>query len=462
MSSHRDITSELSLAVAHVDPNTLIPHANNARTHSDRQISKIARSITRFGFVNPILTDAASGVIAGHGRVLAAKQLGLASVPVIALDHLSDAQKRAYILADNRLAEEAGWDRDLLRLELGALIELDDAIEITDTGFEIAEIDTLLLEVEPPDPDDDAPQPDAWPPIATRGDVWLFDEGRHRLLCGDALEAGDVDRLVSGEPVRLMLTDPPYNVKVQGHVSGLGKAKHTEFAFASGEMDAKAFTAFLTTSLTNGAEHLVDGGLAYVFMDWRHMAELLGAGAAAFDEMKNVCVWAKNNGGMGSLYRSAHELCFIFKSGQASHVNNVELGRHGRNRTNVWTFAGANSFSATRAKDLADHPTVKPVGMLAEAILDVTRPGEIVLDLFGGSGSTLMAAERARRRGFLIEYEPKYVDVTLRRWIERYGSQPVLEATGEPFSAVEATRAQGAPNADADAAPEAPASGEAG
>ena len=433
------------------DPCQLVPYETNARTHSDRQIDKLARSIETFGFTNPVLTDGENGILAGHGRVIAAIKLGLKTVPTIPLAHLSPAQRRAYILADNRLAEDAGWDRDLLRLELGAL-ELDaDEIELTDTGFEIGEIDQILLEDEPTDAEDAVPEPEAGPAVTQPGDVWVFAGGDHKLICGNALEADDLAALMGEDRAQLLLTDPPYNVKVDGHVGGLGKVKHAEFAFASGEMDKADFTSFLTNALAGAAGHLVDGALAFVFMDWRHVEEMMAAGGSAFDEFKNICVWAKTNGGMGSLYRSAHEFCFIFKSGSGAHINTVELGRHGRNRTNVWSCAGANSFSASRAKDLADHPTVKPVGLLADAILDVTRRGDIVLDVFGGSGSTLMAAQRTGRRSRLVEYEPRYCDVTVRRWIERYDDVPVLAETGETFDEVAARRAVDAIAAEAEA-----------
>ena len=428
------------------DPCQLIPYEKNARTHSDRQIDKLARSIETFGFTNPVLTDGQNGILAGHGRVMAAIKLGLKTVPTIPLAHLSPAQRRAYILADNRLAEDAGWDRDLLRLELDA-----DEIELTDTGFEIGEIDQILLEDEPTDADNAVPEADAGPAVTRPGDVWVFAGGDHRLICGNALDADDLTAQMGDDRAQLLLTDPPYNVKVDGHVGGLGKIKHAEFAFASGEMDKAGFTAFLTNALSGAASCLVDGALAFVFMDWRHVEEMMAAGGSAFDEFKNICVWAKTNGGMGSLYRSAHEFCFIFKSGKGAHINTVELGRHGRNRTNVWSCAGANSFSVSRDKDLADHPTVKPVGLLADAILDVTRRGDIVPDVFGGSGSTMMAAHRTGRRSRLVDYEPRYCDVTVRRWIERYDDVPVLAETGETFDEVAARRTVNPVAAEAEA-----------
>ncbi|XBQ17393.1 MAG: DNA methyltransferase [Oceanicaulis sp.] len=440
--THSTAHESLSLKVEYVDPHTLIQYERHTRIHSNRQIYKIERSISRYGFVNPILIDDQNGVIAGHGRLVAALHLRYHEVPVIRLSHMSAAEKRAYIIADNRLAEEAGWDVELLRLELGDLIELKDEIDITDTGFDIAQVDMILLEPEgrPTGPDTDDVVPEEAPAVTRQGDLWLFDDERHRVLCGDALEQADVARLIDGQAVRMLLTDPPYNVPVKGHVSGLGKAEHGEFAYASGEMDAGQFTQFLKDTLSNGAAHLVDGGLAYVFMDWRHIEEVMAAGRAVFDRFENMCVWTKTNGGMGSLYRSSHELCFIFKSGKASHLNHVQLGRFGRNRTNVWAFAGANAFSKNRDADLADHPTVKPVGMLAEAMLDVTNPDDVVLDLFGGSGSTLLAARRVHRCACLMEYEPGYVDVMIRRWIGRYGSIPVLEETGESYHEVAARR----------------------
>jgi DNA modification methylase len=427
------------LAVEHVAVTALKPYSSNARVHSLKQIAEIASSIKAFGFNNPVLIDKAGTIIAGHGRVEAAKKLGLDTVPCLRLEHLSDAQKRAYILADNKLAEKAGWDREILRIELQNLTELDLDFDVTITGFEMAEIDVLLGESEAkPDADDVVPPLADGPAITRLGDLWEI--GAHRLICGDATDLETLARLLDGERAQMVFTDPPYNVKIDGHVSGLGAVKHREFAFASGEMTEAEFTAFLERVFANLVLSAVDGAIHFVCMDWRHLGEVLAAGGRTFKELKNICVWNKTNGGMGSLYRSQHEMIFVFKSGTAPHINNVELGRHGRYRTNVWTYAGANALSATRESDLAMHPTVKPVALVADAILDCSRRRGIVLDVFAGSGTTLVAAERTGRRGYGIELDPAYCDTILKRVSGVAGVEARLLATGQTFAEVAAER----------------------
>ncbi len=421
----------------------LRPFARNARTHSPKQIAQIAASIREFGFNNPVLVDHNGEIIAGHGRVAAAKKIGIEAVPCVRLEHLTEAQKRAYILADNRIAEKAGWDRDILAIELQHLTEVDIDFDVTLTGFEMGEVDLLLSPAdEPPDkadPADTAIEIVDGPAITRPGDIWQI--GRHRLICGDALEPATYDQLLAGEPAQMVFTDPPYNVKIDGHVSGLGAARHREFAMASGEMTTDAFTDFLAQVFTNLVEYTVDGAIHFVCMDWRHQREVLDAARVSFSELKNLCVWAKTNGGMGSLYRSQHELVFVFKSGAEPHINNVELGKHGRYRTNVWSYAGANAFGATRDDDLSMHPTVKPVALVADTILDCSNRKGLVLDAFGGSGTTLIAAERTGRRGAAIEIDPHYCDVIVRRLAKVAGLTATLDATGATFDEVACERA---------------------
>ncbi|MGL4488317.1 MAG: site-specific DNA-methyltransferase, partial [Rhizobiaceae bacterium] len=420
---------------------TLTPYKNNARTHSKKQLRQIADSIQRFGFTNPVLVSVDNMIIAGHGRVEAAKLLGMTEVPVRRLTHLNKDEVRAYVLADNRIAENAGWDRDLLAIELLALDELDFDLEIL--GFSAAEIDLTIggaaSEVAGPDPVLDKVEPVSNEPAITQvGDLWHL--GPHRLLCGDARSSADVAKVCGKDVVSLLFTDPPYNVPIDGHVSGLGKVRHREFALASGEMDEETFTQFLTESLQAAAAPLKDGAIAFVCMDWRHMRELLNAGHAAFDELKNLCVWNKTNGGMGTFYRSKHELVFVFKKGRAQHTNNFGLGDTGRYRTNVWDYAGINTFGETRNEDIAMHPTVKPVALIADAIKDCTKRGEIVLDTFGGSGSTLIAADQCGRRARLIELDPLYCDTIIRRFERITGEAATLEQTGETFAKVKVGR----------------------
>jgi DNA modification methylase len=412
---------------------TLRAAPRNARTHSKKQIRQIADSITAFGFTNPVLVDATGEVIAGHGRLAAARTLGLAEVPTLCIDWLSPEQQRAYVLADNRLAEKAGWDRELLALELGELSDFE--IDITLTGFEMREIELIIDAGDAPASDEDVPAIEAGPAVCRPGDLWQL--GRHRLFCGDALDQASYRQLMGRDKARLVVTDPPYNVPIAGHVSGLGKVRHREFVQGSGELSEAAFTRFLEQSLAEMAKVSRDGSLHYVFMDWRHLPELLGAGRAVYDDWLNLCVWAKSNAGMGSLYRSQHELVAVFKKGKRPHINNVELGSNGRHRSNVWNHAGANSFSADRAEELGWHPTVKPAEMICDILKDASDRDDIVLDGFGGSGTTLVAAEHCGRRARLLELDPLYCDVILRRFHAASGQVPVLVSTGESFSEVE-------------------------
>jgi DNA modification methylase len=419
------------------DISALRPYARNARTHSKKQIKQIARSIERFGFTNPVLVSDEGEIIAGHGRVEAAKLIGWKQVPTIALSHLSEAERRAYVLADNKLALNAGWDKEILAIELQALVDLEFDVELT--GFSLAEIDLVLDEASEADPDRvEAPEDEVelatGIPVSRQGDLWLL--GRHKLLCGDARSAIDFDALMAGAKADLVFTDPPYNVKIDGNVCGLGSVKHREFAFASGEMSESQFTAFLRDTLGNAAAVMRDGAIAFVCMDWRHMGELLSAGNAVFTEFKNLVVWNKTNGGMGAFYRSKHELIFVFKQGTAEHTNSFGLGETGRYRTNVWDYAGISSISGSRSEELAMHPTVKPVALIADAIRDCSRRGEVVLDCFCGSGSTLIAAEKTGRSARLIEYDPLYCDTIIRRWEKLTGKQAKLAVTEDCFEDV--------------------------
>lgn len=401
-------------------------YKNNPKLHNRAQVAKIRESIREFGFINPVLLDENLEIIAGHGRVAAAQEAGMTEVPAIILSHLTDAQKRAYRIADNKLTELGKWSVELLNLEFNELSNLDLDFNLEITGFETAEIDLIL--------DGDGasdPKADVVPALTDedrrchRGDIWQL--GRHTIICGDALMAESYAAIMGDERAQMVLTDAPYNVKVKS-IGSMGKIKHEEFAMASGEMTPAEFTEFLTTFMRHAKEYSVDGALHYLFMDWKHVGEISTAGAAVYDDFKNICVWNKTNGGMGSLYRSKHELCFVYKSGTAPHINNIELGAHGRYRTNVWDYAGANAFGAGK-DDLKLHPTVKPVAMLRDAILDVTRRGDIVLDCFLGSGSTLIACEQTGRVCRGIELEEKYCDVTIKRFETLTGTK--AEKIGE-------------------------------
>ncbi len=420
----------------------LLPRARNPRTHSRKQLRQIAGSIDEFGFTTPILVDADGCVIAGHGRIKAAQLLGLHEVPTIRLDHLSKAQVQAYVIADNRLAELAGWDEEVLAAELLELSELDLDFDLTITGFDASQIDLIIEHTDQAELDaaDEVESPDLDQPTTSRpGDLWLAGDGR--VLCGDARDPVQFRKLLGRRRARMVFTDPPYNVRIDGHVCGSGAVQHREFAMAAGEMSPQEYTDFLTDTLGNSVRFSVDGSLHYVCTDWRHTRELSSAGLDAYSELKNICVWNKDNGGMGSLYRSKHELIYVYKKGRKAHINNVALGRFGRHRTNVWDYPGVNSLRKGRRDDLAMHPTVKPVALVADAIRDASNNGGLVLDCFGGSGTTLIAAEKVGRCGYLMELDPAYVDVTLTRYQKVCGQEAVLEETGQSFAEVARARA---------------------
>ena len=416
----------------------LKPDPANARQHSKSQIRKLANSIETFGFNVPVLVDAELNVISGHGRLAACRALGLAEVPTLRLDHLSPAQLRAFMIADNRLTELAQWDDRLLAQQLKdlSLLGLDFSLEVT--GFEMAEIDLRIesldnLREPDDDPADDLPELPASPPVSKIGDLWML--GNHRALCGSALDAAAFAALMGDERPATIFTDAPYNVRIDGHASGLGAIHHRPFPMASGEMNKAEFTAFLGQAFRNLAAFSLDGSLHYICMDWRHLEELLAAGREAYSELKNLCVWVKDNGGMGSLYRSQHELVFVFKHGRTGHRNNVQLGQFGRNRSNIWRYPGANSFArgGEEGNLLALHPTVKPVAMVADAILDASARGDIVLDAFLSSGTTLIAAERTGRRCYGLELDPGYVDTIVRRWQKLSGGSALNAISGRNF-----------------------------
>jgi len=412
----------------------------NPRKHSRIQVRAIARSIDAFGFNAPILVDKRNQIVAGHGRYEAAQFLGLENIPVISLDHLTETQARAYLLADNKLAERSSWDDASLALQLKELSELALDFDFEAIGFEMPEVD---LRIQSLDPTDNADRADEFsnatgPAVSRPGDLWLL--GKHRVYCGSALDPAAYKLLMANERASAMFTDPPYNVKIDGNVCGSGAVRHREFAMASGEMRPDEFTRFLAGAFDNARACMSPGAIIYACMDWRHMAEMLAAGDSAKFELLNLCVWVKTNGGMGSLYRSRHELVFVFRNGGEAHCNNVQLGRFGRNRTNVWNYPGANVFKRNgRKTDLDLHPTVKPIAMVADAIMDSTNLDDVILDPFLGSGTTLLAAERARRRCHGVELDPLYVDTVITRW-ERLTQQQARLASGQSFDDVKSER----------------------
>ncbi len=390
----------------------------NARTHSSKQIRQIANSIAAFGFTNPLLLNEDGTLIAGEGRLKAAQLLGFAKVPAIVLAGLSPPKQRALAIADNKIAENAGWDRERLAIEIPELAGLLEAegLDVSVLGFEAVEIDQLVTDFEANAADPEDGIDSTWlqdRAVSRRGDLWVL--GPHRLLCGDARSAADIARLMAHGRADMVFLDPPYNVRIGG-VVGRGRTKHSEFAMASGEMSSADYVRFLDVTLNAAASVSREGALHYVCTDWRHIAELLAAAKPVYGDTINIAVWVKSNAGQGSFYRSQYELVGIFRVGQASHLNNIELGRHGRSRTNVWHYAGVNSFRAGRMDELRSHPSAKPVALVADALKDCTRRGDVVLDTFCGSGTTILAAERVGRHARALEIEPRFVDVAIRRW----------------------------------------------
>ena len=418
----------------------------NPRHHSDLQIGQIARSIESFGFNVPVVIDGNNDVLAGHGRVLAARKLGWDLLPVIRLTHLTPAQARAFSIADNRLTENSTWNDRLLGEIFRDLTTVDLDFSLEATGFSVGEIDLriegLSASAETEDPADLLAPMAGQRPVTEPGDLWLL--GKHRILCSDALEASSYRVLMERARAQVVFTDPPYNLHIEGHVCGNGSIHHREFAMAAGEMTSGQFTHFLATVLHLLARHSTAGSIHFICMDWRHQLELLTAGGQVYAELKNLCVWVKGNAGMGSFYRSQHELIFVFKHGKAPHRNNIRLGQYGRNRTNVWNYPGVINVSRQSEEGnlLALHPTVKPVAMVADAILDCSSRGDVVLDSFLGSGSTLIAAERMGRTCHGIEIDPLYVDGAIRRWQHYTGDHAIHAITGKRFDTLAANNVE--------------------
>jgi DNA modification methylase len=435
MASQSLTIENLTVASLKLDP-------QNPRLHDRKQIRQLANSIKTFGFNVPVLVDPELRVIAGHGRVLACKQLGIAQIPVIRLEHLSENQARAFMIADNKLTENAEWDSRLLSDQFRVLSEAEIDFSLEVTGFEMSEIDTFVEGATPTghdkeDPADSIPDSGPKPQVSRAGDCWLL--GRHRVLCGDARKDSAFSLLMKGHRAGMVFTDPPYNDPIDGYVTGFGKIHHPEFALASGEMSATEFTEFLGTVLAHLARNSVNGALHFICMDWRHAPELISAARSTYAEFKNLCVWVKDCGGQGSLYRSQHELVFVFKNGRKAHRNNIQLGQYGRYRTNVWQYRRVNSLSRSNDEGnlSALHPTIKPVEMVADAILDCTARRQIVLDAFLGSGTTVIAAERTGRACYGLELDVRYVDTIVRRWQAFTGQSAVQESTGQTFDQIE-------------------------
>lgn len=415
-------------------PGSLTAPIRNTRKLDPAHITEVASSVATLGFCVPIVIDQDGVVLDGVVRLEAAKLLGLSSVLCILAEHLSATERKLLRLAANRLGEKGTWSLPELRLEVEELILEDAPVEIT--GFELTEIDGMLMDGEDPPyepgPLDVDPTARA---VTQRHDVWLL--GPHRVCCEDTMTPDVLPRLMNGALATLVCTDQPYNVAVAGHVTS---GDHREFAMASGEMSDQQFDAFNSTWMAATLPHLVDGGVLATFIDWRGLASVTNAAVAVGLSQLNLAVWAKTNAGMGSLYRSQHELFPLFKKGKAGHVNNVGLGRNGRHRSNVWSYAGASSLGSDARRGLRHHPTVKPVAMLVDALHDLTHRGDVVLDPFLGSGSTLLAAEKSGRVCYGVEIDPLYVDLIVTRYEGSTGHSAVLDGTGQTFSEVQQAR----------------------
>jgi len=418
---------------------SLKPFPDNPRRHPESQIAALMKSIKRVWTI-PILIDGTAMILAGHGRLEAAKRLGMSEVPTVTIAGLSKSEKRAIVVADNRLPERAEWNFELLKKHFEGLIDLNFDVELT--GFSTGEIDLILdgnSSQESTDPADDVSGfAIDGPAISKLGDDW--DLGRHRLHCGSALDRDSYKRLMRGDVAQMMVTDPPFNVKISGHAMGRGKIRHREFKQASGEMSETEFTEFHARFIRWAITFSHDGAIGYIFSDWRHLPELLNAARPLFAEWKNLLVWNKSNAGMGSFYRSKHELIAVFKNGTAPHINNFGLGAKGRYRTNVLDYPGVNSMHPARRGELELHPTTKPIALIADLIRDCSKRNGIILDPFGGSGTTILAAERTGRSARLIELDPLYVDVAIRRWESTTGVPARHSKTGLSFEQVAAER----------------------
>jgi DNA modification methylase len=385
------------------------------------------------------VVDEQNRVVIGHGRILAAKRLGMLKIPVIEIRHLSLAQLKAFRVADNKLAQNAHWDERLLGETLLELKELNPDFDLSITGFSLPEIDIAIQKLSQVSiEDEDSSSSLTGVSVCEVGDTWQL--GNHRLYCGDAKSASSFEELMEGERGDVVIIDPPYNVPIGGHVSGKGKVRHREFAQCVGELSREEFIRFLTESCGLLSKHSKDGAIHFVFMDWVHLDELLVAGREVYSELKNIAVWVKSSAGMGSLYRSQHEMVCVYKSGTARHINNVELGKNGRNRTNVWQYDSASTQARKGNNVLELHPTVKPMQLVMDALLDCSNRGDLVIDSFLGSGTTLLAAERTGRFCRGIELDPLYVDTAIRRWQNLTGQDAVRTSDGRSFGDIAAEK----------------------
>lgn len=426
------IDARLLDAVEYVPIDDLKPYPGNPRKHPKREQKKLDASVGSFGCVIPLVVDADVNIVAGEAIYESLKRLGYTEAPILRIDHLSETEIKALRIALNRIAELAEWDEEKLVLELRHLVVLDCDVELT--GFEAPEIDLIIgdaLSAAGDNAADDIPDVESIA-VSKLGDLWVLDG--HTVFCGDATDIVAYDRLMDARMAQMVITDPPYNVPIRGNVSGLGKTKHGEFVRASGEMSDAEYETFLIAFICNLVGFSIEGSVHYLFIDWRHVGVLERVCRQYYGEQLNLCVWVKSNGGMGSMYRSRHELVLVFKKGHTPHINNVQLGRYGRNRTNVWEYDGCSTGTKERRADLALHPTVKPAEMIADAIKDASKPRGLILDPFLGAGTTLIACEMTGRVCAGLELDPRYVDVAIRRWEAYTGGEALHAGTGLTFA----------------------------
>ncbi len=442
---HNTSLANIRLQIEYVGIDTVGAAVRQIRRHSPKKIGQMAASIRRLGCLSSLIIDRNGRLIDGHAVWAACREAGLREVPVVRLDHLTEAEVSAAKLALNAFTLKGEWDWSAVSAEFELIETAEVDFDLAITGFDTPKIDWIMAEAaavsanDAADPDDEPVEPDDHPLVTQAGDLWRI--GDHRLICGDARDPDLYARLMQGTKARMVFNDVPYNVLIAGFVSGLGKKKHANFAMASGEMSAAQFTDFQATVNARAIAHSMDGSVHFLCIDYRHLREMLDAGEAHYSQLLNVLVWNKQTGGMGSLYRMAHELIFVWKAGSGPHVNNIELGKHGRYRTNVLDYPGMAQFGRERQEALAVHPTVKPVALVYDLILDVSHRGDVVLDPFSGSGTTILAAHRAGRAGYAIEIDPAYIDASLARIEKRTGLGVVLDATGESFGEVRERRA---------------------
>ena len=442
-SSHRN----QRLSIEYRTPDSIQRNPRDPRVYHRAEKRRIGRYVKRFGAL-PLIVNAAGEAISGNIWLEAAKDAGFSEIPVIVWPGLTQAEADVFMLAQARLIERGLWHEQKLGQLLHDLTLQDLDLDLTLSGFDVAEIDLLILKIEGGSDglveEDECPDPG--PKVSRLGDVWIM--RKHRLLHADSRDPESYRRVMLGALADIVFSDPPFNVQIAGNVSGKGAVVHPEFAMASGEMSEDEFIAFLTTVMKQLVEHSRPGSLHTLAMDWRHVYEIMVAGRSVYSSLLNMCVWAKDKGGMGSLYRSQHELFFVFRNGKVQHKNNVQLGRFGRNRTNVWSYPGINTFGhgGEEGDLLALHPTVKPVALIADALLDASCRGDNVLDPFMGSGSTLIAAEKVGRWAYGIEIDGRYVDTAIRRWQRWTGEKAALEGDGRTFSEIEADRSKEADN----------------